>query len=187
MATKNVQGSKTSHPLGGMSNEQIALLCERIATDADTLSAFSAYAAQRAEGASILDFQVVDSLAEKIGALAEMMVPGTARGDVAGWLVGTHFPDEPKPRCLSTAPAVSGSTKTADSCDERTQVGWAAACQIDAMLGMLTREEGQEDFDLTMKATVARMRQLSSITLSVLGGDIGRDVASMKVVIHGQA
>jgi len=187
MATKNVQGSKTSHPLGGMSNEQIALLCERIATDADTLSAFSAYAAQRAEGASILDFQVVDSLAEKIGALAELMVPGTARGDMVGWLVGTHFPDEPKPHCIPTALVATGTMKTEESSDERTQVAWAAACQIDAMLGMLTREEGQEDFDLTLKAAVVRMRQLSSITLSVLGGDIGRDVASMKVVIHGQA
>ncbi|WP_157627244.1 hypothetical protein [Variovorax boronicumulans] len=185
MATKNVQGSETSHPLGGMSNEQIALLCERIATDADTLSAFSAYAAQRAEGASIYDFHVVDSLAEKIGALAEMMVPGTARENVVGWLVGTHFPDEPRPHCLSIAPAVRDATETVDSSDERTQVGWAAACQIDALLGMLAREEGQDDFDLTARAAMVRMRQLSSITLSVFGGDTGRKLSEMKAVLNG--
>ncbi|ADU36932.1 hypothetical protein [Variovorax paradoxus] len=91
MATENVQGSGGRITLANLNQEQISLLLTQIATSADTLSTFAAYAAQRADGGAMWDLHVVESLAERIGALAELAVPGAVRGTFAGWSVCSDF------------------------------------------------------------------------------------------------
>ena len=98
MATENVQGLGARLELGGLNQEQIALLLAQIATSADTLSTFAAYAAQRADGESAYDLHVVESLAERIGAIAELATPGVARGTFADWTVCSDFASVLAPR-----------------------------------------------------------------------------------------
>lgn len=60
-----------------------------------------------------------------------------------------------------------------------------AIYQTDAMIDMLKREDGNESFDLVLRASLPRLKQLTSVLLSVLGDDAGRATEEMEGVVHG--
>jgi hypothetical protein len=109
MASENIQGLGTRLTLAGLNHEQVELLLTQIATSADTLATFAAYAARRSDGESAYDLHVVEGLAERIGALAELAAPGVARGTFASWAVCSDF------ESLGSGSGAAGSTFVEDT------------------------------------------------------------------------
>lgn len=87
-------------PFAGLTDRQVATVLDIIASSADTLARFASFAAERAfsadRGTAPLsgagyDFHVIQSLAERIGALADLSIGGKVCGSPAQWFCGSDF------------------------------------------------------------------------------------------------
>lgn len=71
---------------------------------------------------------------------------------------------------------------------ERQALALDAAGQIEALVGMLKREQEQDSSEFgyyLLPPMLQRIKAVNSVILSVLGGDDGRKTEEMREVIHG--
>ncbi|WP_422016917.1 hypothetical protein [Roseateles sp.] len=83
------------------------------------------------------------------------------------------------------SPAAASSVKAMPG-DLRERLGLYAAAEIDAVGRMLRMQEGQDGFDLVLNGALIRINALSSVLLSLQGGDDGRDWDEMHEVVFGE-
>ena len=69
--------------------------------------------------------------------------------------------------------------------DARTELACDAAGEILCISEMLAREVSQDCFDTILRGSLQRIHDLSSVCMSVTGGDDGRTTAEMHQVIFG--
>lgn len=67
----------------------------------------------------------------------------------------------------------------------RTELARNASGEIMCIGRMLAREENHDGFDAILRGALQRIHVLSSVCLSVTGGDDGRSTAEMHQVIFG--
>lgn len=67
----------------------------------------------------------------------------------------------------------------------RTELANEAAGEISCIANMLEREVSQDCFDTILRGSLQRIHELSSVCMSVCGGDDGRTTAEMHQVIFG--
>lgn len=68
---------------------------------------------------------------------------------------------------------------------DRTKLACDAAGEIMCVTQMLMREANQDGFDAVLRGALQRINDLSSVCLSVTGGDDWRTMAEMQQVIFG--
>ena len=66
---------------------------------------------------------------------------------------------------------------------ERANVAIEAMHQLDALIHMLRREHGNDGFDLLLRTCLKRAVDLSSVAMSVHGGDDSRTIEEMREVL----
>lgn len=79
-------------------------------------------------------------------------------------------------------------TGKASTIDERQRLALDAAGQIEALVGMLKREQEQDSSEFEhylLPPMLQRLKAVNSVILSVLGGDDCRKTEEMREVIHG--
>ena len=72
----------------------------------------------------------------------------------------------------------------------RMKAGFEAAAQIEALVGMLRREQKHGDrdsLDTVLQGLLPRLNDLTSVLLSILGGDDARPTSELQMVVHGEA
>ena len=79
---------------------------------------------------------------------------------------------------------MANETVTQDT-DDRTELVREAAGEIMCLGQMLAREENHDGFCAILRGALQRIHALSSVCLSVTGGDDGRTTAEMHEVIFG--
>ena len=70
---------------------------------------------------------------------------------------------------------------------ERVAVARQAIFQIDSLISMLGREQSQSGFEFVLASTVKRMKDLSSVVMSVMEHDDMRETSEMMDVVYGCA
>ena len=77
------------------------------------------------------------------------------------------------------------SDTTPQDADARTELAREASGEIMCIGKMLAREENHDGFDAILRGALQRIQALSSVCLSVTGGDDERTTAEMHQVIFG--
>jgi hypothetical protein len=68
---------------------------------------------------------------------------------------------------------------------DRVSVAREAIWQLDSLVNMLKREKDRECFEFVLASTLIRMKELSSVVMSVIAGDDARETSEMEEVVHG--
>ena len=79
------------------------------------------------------------------------------------------------------------SDQTIDDSQARQELARTASTEIMALAYMLGREQsaGHRDMDDLLRGSLIRLRDLSSVIMSVTGGDDARETSDMRNVIFG--
>jgi len=73
-----------------------------------------------------------------------------------------------------------------DHSTAKREIAYHAACELEALLVMLRREQGNSESELVLRSTLLRLTDLSGVLLAVLGADDDRSADELAVVVYGK-